>query len=334
VSAYIQSGGDPEKMMASFGQQMGDYVKSQVTSQAARQNKQNDYGQPVEVTGPDGKPAFVRFAPNDPNPQPVPGGYKPKTVEAFLDEVDDKATIEAIAGYRLKMPSSGRNPAVYKDTLAKVLRVNPNYDVAKQDARMTMAKEFASTSANKAGGQIQAFNRLSEHLQLAPEAFAALKAGNTPMFNSIAQRIAEETGDPAPTNMDELATFLGNELTKITSGGSGGVEERAANRQIFYRIFSPAQAAGAVKTAEHLAVGALRSLEKKYIENQLGDAEAFRSGQLTTAAREMFDRAEGEMKQSQVPTISTQAEYDNLAPGSAYFTDGDPKRYIKSGKKK
>jgi hypothetical protein len=83
-------------------------------------------------------------------------------------------------------------------------------------------------------------------------------------FNSIAQRIASETGNPAPTNFDAAKKIVADEVVKAIVGSGGGVSDREEAARAFDKASSPEQLSGAIATAKRLMRGQLNGLKQQY----------------------------------------------------------------------
>ena len=224
-------------------------------------------------------PGTWRYPTNsDDEPKFFPGSKqlkKPESVSA--EETNDiDAAARAIANYQMKPPSSSlrspRNLAVIK----RVMEINPEYDATQFDARSKSVKDF---STGRQGQQIQSFNVALDHMDTLRELGGALKNGDIRMFNSLAQRFAAATGNPAPVSFDAAKRIIGQEVVKAIVGMGGGVEERKEAGDVFSRVNSPEQLEGALDAVQKLMVGQLRGLKKTYegttklkdFENRLDD---------------------------------------------------------------
>jgi hypothetical protein len=114
-----------------------------------------------------------------------------------------------------------------------------------------------------------------DHLDQATQAAQALKNGNTPVFNRIAQGWAKESGQAAPTNFAAVKDFVTDEVTKAILAGNGGVGDREKASQILANWNSPAQTAGAVKQLQGLMAGQLNGLSMQYAQTTGRDRKDF-----------------------------------------------------------
>jgi hypothetical protein len=116
------------------------------------------------------------------------------------------------------------------------------------------------------GDTVRSLNVITDHAQTLGDLGAALKNGNIPLFNKIAQEWAQQTGNPVPTNFDMAKTIVGTELVKALGvAGAGTAEERAALGQSINRASSPEQISGILDTVVRpLLGGQLRGLQKQW----------------------------------------------------------------------
>jgi hypothetical protein len=116
------------------------------------------------------------------------------------------------------------------------------------------------------GDTIRSLNVVVMHLDTMERLTDALRNGDIPRFNAIAQQWAEETGKEAPTNFDAAKQIVGTEIMKALVGsgaGTGAEREEAANS--FQRARSPQQLYGAIHTTQILLGGQLKGLKRQFM---------------------------------------------------------------------
>lgn len=139
---------------------------------------------------------------------------------------------------------------------------------------------FMTPHGNTAGGNLVAVNTTVGHLSTMAE--LGKKLGNSPirMVNSIAQRIAEATGQEAPTTFDTARIFIANEINKVlVASGSGTGEERTELSNRFNRMNSPEQLNAAIDLARKLLSDRLKSLQKAWDVAKLDDVTGIKFNQ-------------------------------------------------------
>lgn len=132
--------------------------------------------------------------------------------------------------------------------------------------KTTAAKAFGS---GKQGQQVTSFNTSIAHLSTLGGLADALHNGDIPTVNRFAKAVAQETGNPAPTNFDAAKGIVGDEIVKAVVGAGGALGDRQKAQDSINRASSPQQLAGVIKTYKELMAGQLRSLKKTY-ESSVG----------------------------------------------------------------
>lgn len=152
--------------------------------------------------------------------------------------------------------------------MQKFLQENPDAtaeDVSKFNADIkSTAKATSDFSTGKQGQAVNSFNVGISHLDTLKELGGALKNNDIKMFNKIANKWAEETGQPAPTNFNTAKQIIGAEVVKSIVGAGGGVAERQEASNNISAASSPEQLMGAIETTQKLMGGQLRGLKKQY----------------------------------------------------------------------
>ena len=139
------------------------------------------------------------------------------------------------------------------------------------------------------GNTIKSLNTVVSHLDTMRDLGGALKNGDLVAFNRAAQRWAEETGNPAPTNFDTAKQIVGAEIIKaIGVAGAGTQTERQEASDAFNRARSPEQLAGAIETARKLLIGQLKSLRQQF-KAATGRPESEFDEMLNPETRTFFD---------------------------------------------
>lgn len=135
---------------------------------------------------------------------------------------------------------------------------------ARWHAMVRTYDQFISGGQGTPAGQLVSLNTSIQHIEIARQAIDALKNGKMPIFNQLTNRLAQETGDPAPTNMDALSQFVANEVSRASAGAALTGEERSAMTADIGRNRSPAQLRGALDKFQQLLAGKAVSLKNQY----------------------------------------------------------------------
>lgn len=160
---------------------------------------------------------------------------------------------------------------------------------AKGEAQAKAASLRAYSAAGKEGQAIQATNTGLNHLETIEQLAQAQKNGQTQLFNSIANKLAAATGQPAPTNLAAAITMVAPEVSKAVIGAAGGQEERANFAKNFNPNGSPEQALQGIGVIKDLMGGRLTEAQRTY-ERTTGRKD-FRASMLSPAAQRVLDKA-------------------------------------------
>jgi hypothetical protein len=118
--------------------------------------------------------------------------------------------------------------------------------------------------AGPEGRNTRAINVAILHLGTAEQLVSALGNGDVRAINAAAQRFAQETGQPAPTNFDAARQIIGQEIVKAIITGGGSAAERQHAQDLLSRANSPQQLLGVIRTIKQLLGGQMKGLEKQY----------------------------------------------------------------------
>lgn len=188
-------------------------------------------------------------------------------LQRFLAE-NPNATPQQIQQFMQSGRSSGRSAiAMYMN---RYLEEHPG---ATADEVKTAAQNYTTqtTAQNRflsgpQGNTIRSLNVVVSHLQTMQDLGTALKNGNIVAFNKVAQEVAEQTGNPAPTNFDTAKQIVGAEVIKALGvAGAGTQTERQEAADAFNRARSPQQLNAAIEVARKLLIGQLGGLRRQYV---------------------------------------------------------------------
>jgi hypothetical protein len=131
-------------------------------------------------------------------------------------------------------------------------------DIAGQTAAV---KDFSAGPSSK---KTTAVSTALNHLETMDRLTDALGNGDMKLFNLAANKLGEQAGKPAPTNMDAAAELVGAEVIKaiVLNGGTGKERDKAA--ATFANAKSPDQLKGAANTYRELLGGQLTTLAQQY----------------------------------------------------------------------
>lgn len=159
------------------------------------------------------------------------------------------------------------------------------YDQTKWISANRAAMAF---STGKEAQLVRSLNVSIDHMETFSALADALKNQDINAVNRIAQKYAQETGDPAPTNFMLAKAIVAKEVVKAIVAGGGGVGEREEISSLVSAANSPAQLKGAIETGKKLLAGQLGGLKKQYESAGGVDFDRF----MTPAALDALGRRE------------------------------------------
>jgi len=213
------------------------------------------------------------------------GARQDKADAAGMDNPDAlEKMAKGIASNRLApMSSFAMMKPSGKAIMARVLEINPSYDSGDYLSKNKALRDY---STGTQGMAVQAANTGLNHLDTIEELAKAQKNGDRRMFNSLANRLAAETGSAAPTNLSAAISMVAPEVSKMVIGAAGGQEERATFAHNFNPNASPEQTIGGIHVMRELLGGRLSEAERTYKRSTGRDD--FSSGMLSPAAQKVL----------------------------------------------
>jgi len=166
--------------------------------------------------------------------------------------------------YDLNDPDKSLKPMRMKDA-AKAPVGTPQNIAFKTDTAITRA--FTSGAPAQT---INYFNTAIEHLKLLQQAVDALNNGDVQLFNSIANRYATATGNPAPNNFDTVRNAVSGELSKTFKGTGATDEEIGLISGTINNAQSPDQLYGGIDYDLRLMQGKMQALQGQYEAGKQG----------------------------------------------------------------
>lgn len=165
-------------------------------------------------------------------------------------------------------------------------------------------KTEASFTTGKQGDTVRSMNVAIDHLDTLNEAGKALKNGQIPLFNDIANKFAKNTGQPAPTDFNALKSIVGSEVAKAVAGGATALGDREEIRAEINNARSPEQLAGVIDKYQRLLAGQMSGLETQY---KSGGGKHW-DEKINPRTREVMDKIH---KQSEGKPASVPAPYND-----------------------
>lgn len=176
---------------------------------------------------------------------------------------------------------------------AFILNPNANPTAVSQDIKAA-EKSINSFAAGEDGKSVQRLNTASDHLETLQKMIPILKNNDVRAFNAMANELAAQTGQPAPTSFQQAARIVGSEVAKAIIPGQGASKEREEFVKPFSTAASPEQLQGAINVSLNLLGGQYKSLENKY--RNATKRTDFADTQLTPGAKNAYQSATGGAK--------------------------------------
>lgn len=182
----------------------------------------------------------------------------------------------------------------------------------------TQTKALGQFGSGVEGRRTTALNTAVDHLDTLSELATALKNGDTKAFNFLGNKVAEQTGNPAPTSFDAAKQIVAQEVIKAIVNNGGGVTERQEASQHISSAGSPEQLAQVIQTYQQLMGGQLSSLKLQY-EQSTGRKDF--EEKLTPGAKKLFSgRIKNESPAAAAPSASAAPALTN-SKGWTLHTD-------------
>jgi len=176
----------------------------------------------------------------------------------------ERDLVKKVANYEADPSKLSTKGGERERILEEAIKYNPDYNQQEYGVRSTAYKAFTS---GKQGQTVRSFNTAIDHLGTLGELADALNNHDLKIANSVANKIAEQTGNPAPTNFNAAKKIVGDEIVKAIVGSGGGVTDREEAAKTVDAANSPAQLRGVIATYEKLMAGQLHGLQKSYEES-------------------------------------------------------------------
>lgn len=159
--------------------------------------------------------------------------------------------VDALGSYKLD-PNTAfarMQPGMKASVISQVQAKYPDYDPTTYSAKRKAAGDFTSGAQ---GNSLRAFAVGLDHLDQLGKLSDALDNGNIQLVNKIGNAVAQQTGNPAPTNFDTAKAIVSKEVAKALVGGQTGQAERQEMEHLISSANSPKQLKGAMQTVTAL----------------------------------------------------------------------------------
>src|SRR5579859_54732 len=287
----------------------------------------------------------------DPNFQGKPAGIRAAEVEhrfqvartATMDpEVARNLAKQYVATGNVNVFSGFRRNTQMMNQIEKAVIEEQNRLGKTPEEIARSSADFAAYTqgirAFEAGGKLEPVVRSQnvavQHLSVLQESADALNNGDVRLFNSLKNRVAQETGSSAPTDFEGVKRIVGTELVKAITGSAGALGDREALDADLKTANSPKQLKDLINRYKQLMVGQLSGLRQSY--DRLETGKSFDERFLAPVTQKEMERFSPGAQSVQVPDALKAARdaghlYSN-ADGTVIFNKDNGKYYDKAGK--
>lgn len=138
--------------------------------------------------------------------------------------------VDMIGQYKLNPTMLQRMIVKHPDVLAQVQQKYPDFDQTDYNAKNKLLSDYTS---GKGASQINAVNTAMGHIGTLADAVDALKNGNIPIINKIANAIGVQIGNTPQTTVQTIVHRVGPELAAAYIAGGGSAGERGTTEADF-----------------------------------------------------------------------------------------------------
>ena len=169
------------------------------------------------------------------------------------------AQVTAITDHRAAPPQ--RNTTRGDQLMQLVNLVDPTYDATSYKTKQGIETAF---TAGRPGTLLKSLNVVQDHLGTLTETAKDLGNSEIPFVNAVGNKIAQWTGQPAPSSFAAVKTVVADELTKAILGTAGALGDRNAMKEEINAASSPAALSGVINKWQKLIAGQVNGLSDQY----------------------------------------------------------------------
>jgi hypothetical protein len=223
-------------------------------------------------------PTGYRFTPDGKSLEPIPGGPSaPATTlipnsnvhgADYLKTIPGSiaSVVKGVASGNVMLPANALKVPYWQQVLQHTLNYDPDFNAADFNTRARTRQDYAT---GKMGINITALNTALGHAgEVLNDVNALNNSGGllgTSIWNPIANKYLEMSGDPRITNFNNDTMAFGGELGKVFSGGTqGGEQERQEWRSSVPLNGSPDQQVGVLTHDAKLLRSRLDAINDQY----------------------------------------------------------------------
>jgi hypothetical protein len=199
------------------------------------------------------------------------------------------ALIKGYAEGRIPVPSSfALGKPAWEKVIADLTQYDPSFDAVNYKARSATREDFTK---GKSAQNITSFNTAIGHAGTLLKAADDLNNTSFPAYNTLANFIASNTGDPRVVKFNTAKQALSDELTRAFRGTGGNVYDIKGWEESLNAANSPAQLRDAVKQAVNLLRSRIESVGEQYKRGMGTTADVM--DLLTPAAKKTLESLPG-----------------------------------------
>lgn len=201
----------------------------------------------------------------------------------------DAAIAKKIANYDIPLPSGfALRSAYWQRIMGLASAYDPSFDASNYSIKMAARKAFTSGKYSQSRTSL---NQAVQHLSELQDAANALNNSNWQPYNTIANYLIAQKGDPRITKFNGAATAVQNELATVFKGTGATDQEIHQWRNNLSSSQSPAQLNESIDEALRLMNGRVQSLQDAYT-TAVGKPADF--SMLGTKAKQILETKFGE----------------------------------------
>lgn len=170
--------------------------------------------------------------------------------------------VRALAEGRMAFPSGfAASKPYWQGMLQSVMQYDPSADATNLPTRSATRKDFTS---GKSAISINAMNTVLGHLESLSDNADALKNSWSPAWNSVANAVVNQTGDPRIKQFDTTKKAVVDELTRVWRGAGGSEGDIKTWSEQINSANSPAQLHGVIHQMGELLHSKINSMGEQY----------------------------------------------------------------------
>ena len=141
------------------------------------------------------------------------------------------------------------------------------------------------------GRQVISLNTVAGHILDVKRYGEALRNGNIPRANAIANQISKEFGGPEVTNFEVGRDIMADEVVRLLTTSGGTAEDRRGMQLRLGTAFSPVQMFGAIGVFGEMITDRYDALRQQYSQGDKKREDRFVNELLTDKSRQLYKKS-------------------------------------------